>query len=339
MNFDDELLKAATGDLEDAPMPHEPNQLPQPPQKSNKAPWIIVVIAIAIVIAIIIICASIHGNNKSDENSENNQYPNYYESTHSEEIQETITINPFDVIEKVIIDTTDDNVYVKMNPNYKVTNSNFSIEYVGTDNGYKEADYDNYLSVKNATGSEIAKLYFRCNLDTYISTEKVLVGVYDDFGDSHYIEDEYSTLGLQFSPTEYKIDAIECHYVSSSNDISADILDEMKKKATETMKEQYPLATLQKTYFGYDDYGKGNYIYNGIEGWHGGYTNEVKIAFSYTEDGHNYVACVNFYNLKIADDGEICNYNEITPEIGGEVESFSALEEDQNENWGEFYEF
>lgn len=351
MNIDDELMKAATGDLDDIQTPNQPNQTPPNKISPTQTPliqntkkctkkWLWIIVAIAVIIAVVIIGIFIH-NSKNDAYSVNNQSSDYSEDTSNDATQEIVTINPFEAIDKVILDKSDEEerILLKMNSDYKVTNSNFSIEYVGTDDGY-ETEQDNYLSVKNANDIEIAALYFRCDSDTYVSTGKVTVHIYDDdYGDNgHYIEDEYLELGLQFSSTEYKTEPIHCDYASSADDISSDILDKMKDNATEIVKADYPLATLQKTYFGYDEYGKGNYTYNGIEGWHGGYTNEVKIAFSFTEGGHNYVVCINFYNLKITDDGEICNLNTIEPEIGGKVKSFSELEEDQNENWKTFYE-
>jgi hypothetical protein len=232
-------------------------------------------------------------------------------------LNEPVTINPFDMIDTVIVDVTDNKCYLEKNENYNENVDGFTVRYYGDDGD---------LQIVNSENNVVGTISYYTDLGIYNSTGKVRLTL------SCEDENTYISSGVKISPIIYEADAITCNFVNDLSQISDEDFEKMKNIAIDEFTTMYPLANYECTYFGYDKAGEGNKNW----GWDDGHFNQLKFAFSYVESGTTYYECVNFYDLKVSENGTICNYDEVNPETGSSVETISELEEDQNEKWQVF---
>lgn len=253
-------------------------------------------------------------------------------------LQECATVDPFKVVKSMIFDETSDKCYFEIDTSYNEEIDGVKLAYSGESHTYSDTVE---VKVTNQSGEDLFTYSLSYNFDTFVSTGKVKVYVknpgYSEDGQEQAPDEKmYQDNGVVFSSVNKEYDAIKCNFVKKADEISEEDYKAFEEAATEDVRNTYPLAKLERVYWGYDGNGDGG---NFIGGTSGGHFNHIRFAYSYNVNGYNNIACVNYYDLKITEDGKICNFEECLKNSGGgdAIESLEEIEENVPDLWTEFY--
>lgn len=336
---DDELMRVAMGDLDDKPSPPEPKpqQHPQPPIPPNKnSSKLPIIVSVVIIILAIIVGIGIHyiKNNPENDNSDYNGYTDYSEpimDDNSESAIDKVTIDPFSFINNIVVDTSNNDYWFNVNQKYHETINGVDVAFSGADKTFYNSEDNSFgLQFTAANGEQLGPFQYSCDISNYMETGIVTVTIETDI-------DLLESNGIYIESTTFEANTIECHYVKDASEVSDADFNTMKEYADLDYLSQNSEAKYFGTYFGYNSSG------DSTTGDGDMFTREIGekafnvLKFTYVDNG--YYECDTLYNLKITDDGRICNLEEVENQISYSFtyESVSELENTLNEVWPTMY--
>lgn len=329
-NLDDELKKAAMGDLDNPQVPNSPQTNPPRKSKFGKLPVIlsIVIILLAIIIGVIIYCFN---NNSESKNSDYNDM-DYSESVmdgDTDSKPDTVNIDPFAFINSVVIDPSNNSYWFDLNQKYHETIGGVEIAFSGEDKTFFSPEDSFGLQFTAANGEQLDTLY-SCDISNYMEDGTVTVTM-------EYDKDFFASNGINIESATFNPKTMECHYVDDADKVSDTDFNAMKEYADRDFLSQCPEYTYYGTYFGYNPSG------DSVSGDGDMFTMSVSekafnvFKFTYVDNG--YYECDTLYNLKITDDGRICNLEEVKQQEGNSFpyEGLKDLENTLKKAWPSFY--
>ena len=268
-------------------------------KKGNSKIKIIIGILAVIVVLAIVVSVVKSANNKNNDTpplasetypyDENGEYDTdaYDESTDTK----NCTIDPYEIIQDVIVDINDNKYYIKFDTSYNKTVDGIQLTYKGESYPFGDNEYNtNGLYATLPNGEEI-DISYTVDISSFNSTGEVTV-----------TPSESNSYYLTYTEPSATYQASTCDYLSDASMISDSDYDMLKEYALKVYAEASDKTMGGKFYKTYFHMWDGSSI---------SYDEQVggclDFMFSYVHEGNRYYEAVGFNQLKITESGEICN--------------------------------
>lgn len=259
----------------------------------SKIKLIIGILAVIIVLAVVVsvVKSSNQSNNTPQLASEAYPYDesDEYNTDDESDSTENYTIDPYEIIQDVIVDINDNKYYIKLDTSYNKTVDGVQLTYRGGSDPFSDNEYNtNGLYATLPNGDDI-DILFDVDISNFNSTGEVTVTPSEN--------------SLTYTEPSVTYKASTCDYLSDAGMINDNDYNTMKKYALKVYAEASDKSMggkFYKTYFHMWD--ENNISYDKQVG------GCLEFMFSYTHNGTKYYQAVGFNQLKITEDGEICNF-------------------------------
>ncbi len=262
----------------------------------SKVKLIISILAVIIVLAVVVSVVK-SANNKNNDTSPlaSEAYPydesDEYNTDDESDSTENCTIDPYEIIQDVIVDINDNKYYIKFDTSYNKTVDGIQFTYKGGSYPFGDNEYNpNGLYATLPNGEEV-DISYTVDISSFNSTGEVTV-----------TPSESNSYYLTYTEPSATYQASTCDYLSDASMISDSDYDMLKEYALKVYAEASDKTMGGKFYKTYFHMWSGNSIsYNKQVG------GCLDFMFSYVHEGNRYYEAVGFNKLKITESGEICN--------------------------------
>ncbi len=262
----------------------------------SKVKLIISILAVIIVLAVVVsVVKSANNKNNDTPPLASEAYPydesDEYNTDDESDSTENCTIDPYEIIQDVIVDINDNKYYIKFDTSYNKTVDGIQFTYKGGSYPFGDNEYNpNGLYATLPNGEEV-DISYTVDISSFNSTGEVTV-----------TPSESNSYYLTYTEPSATYQASTCDYLSDASMISDSDYDMLKEYALKVYAEASDKTMGGKFYKTYFHMWSGNSIsYNKQVG------GCLDFMFSYVHEGNRYYEAVGFNKLKITESGEICN--------------------------------
>lgn len=282
--------------------------------KKDKKSKVKIIIGIVAVLLVLIVAVSISkSGNKNQEKipAASEMYPigedMGYDSDDNDDSNEcSYTIDPYEVIQEIVVDINDNKAYIKFDTSYNKEKDGIKLIYSGDTDPYD----GNGLLVKLPDGTNY-NVSYDVDILSFNSTGKVTVT-------------PSASNEIVFTKPSATFDAITCDYLtdpSKIKDSDYKLLKEHANKVYAEASEKTDNGKYYKTYFSMQNS-------TGVE------YGRIEFMYSYVHEGQTYYQSVAFEELKITENGDLCNIS-YTKEKGIKLIDLIDIDNYQNSKYVE----
>lgn len=225
-------------------------------------------------------------------------------------LEETVVIDPFEIIASVDFDLVDRTASINYNNEYNKTFGEYSVRYIQSEYSTPE------LEIIDADKNTITHIYYNTDSDAYSSTKKITVN-------AEIESEDYADRGIVISPIVKEYKPLTCDYLTNADDIKQEDFEKLKERAVSEINNKD--GKLLKTYFLYDK--------NGTQ--RNNTFNEIVFVYAYNNFfGYN-VSDISVKNVKIDNNKDLVDIDSLYfYRTSGTFESLKDLEADlKDDGW------